>query len=78
MPQEHPSAGGFHVKVHLGKFVPISVRQLIERDPTAPALDKREQDVMVLFLDIEGYTSLRAVLDHAAGHLYPRDGEPGD
>ena len=25
------------VKMHLGKFVPTSVRQLIERDPTAPA-----------------------------------------
>ena len=53
------------VKMHLGKFVPTSVRQLIERDPTAPALDKREQDVTVLFLDIEGYTSLSEALEHA-------------
>src|SRR5262245_17532552 len=53
------------VKMHLGKFVPTSVRQLIEQDPTAPALDKREQDVTVLFLDIEGYTSLSEALDHA-------------
>jgi class 3 adenylate cyclase len=53
-----------HVKTHLGKFVPTSVRQLIERDPTAPALDKREQDVTVLFLDIEGYTSLSEALDY--------------
>ena len=52
------------VKMHLGKFVPTSVRQLIERDPTAPALDKREQDVTVLFLDIEGYTSLSEALEH--------------
>src|SRR4029453_4412951 len=53
-----------HVKMHLGKFVPTSVRQLIERDPTAPALEKREQDVTVLFLDIEGYTSLSEALDY--------------
>jgi class 3 adenylate cyclase len=53
-----------HVKTHLGKFVPTSVRQIIERDPTAPALDKHEQDVTVLFLDIEGYTSLSEALDY--------------
>jgi class 3 adenylate cyclase len=53
-----------HVKTHLGKFVPTSVRQIIERDPTAPALDKHEQDVTVLFLDIEGYTSMSEALDH--------------
>jgi class 3 adenylate cyclase len=53
-----------HVKMHLGKFVPTSVRQLIEIDPTAPALDKREQDVTVLFLDIEGYTSMSEALDY--------------
>ena len=52
-----------HVKMHLDKFVPASVRRLIESDPTAPALDKREQDVTVLFLDIAGYTSLSEALD---------------
>jgi class 3 adenylate cyclase len=52
-----------HIKMHLGKFVPASVRQIVERDPTAPALDKREQDVTVLFLDIAGYTSLSETLD---------------
>ena len=30
----------------------------------APALDKREQDVTVLFLDIAGYTSMSEALDH--------------
>jgi len=52
-----------HVKTHLGKFVPTSVLQIVERDPTAPALDKREQDVTILFLDIAGYTSLSETLD---------------
>lgn len=52
-----------HVKTHLGKFVPAVVRQIVERDPTAPALDKREQDVTVLFLDMAGYTSLSESLE---------------
>lgn len=54
-----------HVKTHLGKFVPTAVRRLIELDPTAPALDKHDQDVTVLFLDIEGYTSMSEALDQA-------------
>jgi class 3 adenylate cyclase len=53
-----------HVKTHMGKFVPASVRRLIELDPTAPALDKHEQDVSVLFLDIAGYASMSQALDH--------------
>jgi class 3 adenylate cyclase len=52
-----------HVKTHLGKFVPTAVRRIIELDPTAPALDKHDQDVTVLFLDIEGYTSMSEALD---------------
>jgi class 3 adenylate cyclase len=52
-----------HMKLHLGKFVPATVRQIVERDPTAPALDKHDQDVTVLFLDIAGYTSLSEMLD---------------
>lgn len=46
------------VKTHLGKFVPESVKRLIEQAPAAPALDKRDRDVTVLFLDIAGYTRL--------------------
>lgn len=47
-------------KTHLGKFVPASVKRLIETAPDAPALDKRDRDVTVLFLDIAGYTRLSA------------------
>lgn len=46
------------VKTHLGKFVPESVKRLIENAPEAPALDKRDRDVSILFLDIAGYTRL--------------------
>jgi class 3 adenylate cyclase len=49
--------------MHLGKFVPATVRQIVEHDPTAPALDKHDQDVTVLFLDMAGYTSLSERLD---------------
>jgi DNA-binding response OmpR family regulator len=43
---------------HLAKFVPQSVKRLIEENPTAPVLEKREQDASVLFVDISGYTAL--------------------
>jgi class 3 adenylate cyclase len=47
-----------NIKTHLGKFVPESVRKIIESTPDAPDLEKREADVSVLFLDIAGYTRL--------------------
>ena len=49
-------------KAHLGKFVPQSVQRLIDANPDAPALEKRERDVTILFLDIEGYTRLTEAL----------------
>ena len=39
-----------------GKFVPQSVQRLVAANPEAPELEKREQDVSVLFVDIRGYT----------------------
>ncbi len=47
---------------HLAKFVPQTVKRLIEENPTAPELEKREQDVSVLFADISGYTRLSEAL----------------
>ena len=41
----------------LNKFVPAAIVQLLEREPSAN-LEKTEQDVTVMFLDIAGYTSL--------------------
>jgi class 3 adenylate cyclase len=47
-----------NVKDQLSKFVPHSVMNLIESNPDHPDLEKREEDVTVLFLDIAGYTRL--------------------
>jgi DNA-binding response OmpR family regulator len=46
------------VQEYLTKFVPQSVKRLIEENPAAPELEKRAQDVSVLFLDISGYSRL--------------------
>jgi class 3 adenylate cyclase len=46
------------VKGELSKFVPEAVTRLLEKNPDARELEKRETDVSVLFLDIEGYTRL--------------------
>jgi class 3 adenylate cyclase len=46
------------VKEHLSRFVPRSVRRLIESAPETPDLEKHERDVTVMFLDIAGYTRL--------------------
>lgn len=46
------------IKANLSKFVPATVCQLIEKSPTGDILEGREQDVSVLFLDIEGYTKI--------------------
>lgn len=46
------------VKSELVKFVPEAVTKLLEKNPNAHELEKREADVSVLFLDVEGYTRL--------------------
>jgi adenylate cyclase len=43
---------------HLSPFVPVSVRSLIEKNPELLNQEKELRDVSVLFLDLEGYTSL--------------------
>ena len=47
-----------NIKNHLDKFVPESVRKIIESSPDAPELEKQPRDVSVLFLDIAGYTRM--------------------
>jgi len=51
-----------NIQDHLAKFVPHSVTRLIVANPEAPELEKREQDVSVLFVDISGYARLSEAL----------------
>jgi class 3 adenylate cyclase/HAMP domain-containing protein len=50
------------VKRGLDRFVPDTVRRIIESNPDAPLLAKESKDLTVLFLDIEGYTHLSETL----------------
>ncbi|MGO9116923.1 MAG: adenylate/guanylate cyclase domain-containing protein, partial [Desulfomonilaceae bacterium] len=43
---------------HLRPFVPSTVQRIVEKDPSAPDLEKKDIDVTVLFLDVAGYTRI--------------------
>ncbi len=43
---------------HLRPFVPATVQKIVEKDPAAPDLEKKDIDVTVLFLDVAGYTRI--------------------
>jgi class 3 adenylate cyclase/HAMP domain-containing protein len=51
------------LKGELSKFVPESVKKLLEQDPSATQLEKKLAEVSVLFLDIAGYTRLSEQLE---------------
>src|SRR5262245_15344749 len=53
------------MREHLAKFVPQAVQRLIETNPQTLVLEKREQDVSVLFLDMSGYSRLSETLSLA-------------
>jgi len=46
------------IKRVLGNFVPETAKDIIEKDPEKALLDKYIRDATVLFLDIEGFTTL--------------------
>jgi len=46
------------IKTNLTKFVPTAVSRMVEKSPTSEFQDAQEQDISVLFLDIEGYTKI--------------------
>jgi adenylate cyclase len=46
------------VSEQYSKFVPEVVKKLVESNPEAPDLEKRDRDVAVLFADITGYVQL--------------------
>ena len=52
-----------NIKTHLGRFVPQSVKRIIESTPEEPNLQKQNLDVSVLFLDLAGYTHLSETLE---------------
>jgi DNA-binding response OmpR family regulator len=43
---------------YLARFVPQSVMRMLEENPEAPQLEKTDQDVSALFVDVSGYTRL--------------------
>lgn len=45
---------------NLSPFVPESVRQLADKDPELLTREKERREITVLFLDLEGYTTLSA------------------
>src|SRR5256712_12180188 len=51
------------LKGELAKFVPDAVKKLLEQNPNATELEKKNVDVSVLFLDIAGYTKLSEQLE---------------
>lgn len=53
------------IKNQLGKFVPSSVKSIIESNPTCPDLEKHDEDVTVLFLDIAGYSRMSEEIEQS-------------
>ena len=51
------------LKGELSKFVPEAVQRLLEQNPNATELEKKNVEVSVLFLDIAGYTKLSEQLE---------------
>jgi class 3 adenylate cyclase len=45
---------------HLSPFVPLSVRNIVEKNPEMSGLEKEKRPATVLFLDLEDYTRLSA------------------
>jgi len=52
-----------NIKTQLSRFVPQSVKRIIERTPENPDLKKQSTDVSVLFLDLAGYTRLSETVE---------------
>jgi class 3 adenylate cyclase len=47
---------------HIRNFVPETVQRIVAKNPDAPALEKRESDVSILFLDVADYTRISETL----------------
>jgi class 3 adenylate cyclase len=51
-----------HILGHLRPFVPETVQRMVEKNPTAPPLEKQDLEVSILFLDVAGYTRISEAL----------------
>jgi signal transduction protein with GAF and PtsI domain len=51
------------VKGQLSKFVPSSVAKLVEQDPDKMGFEKTPMDVSILFIDIQGFSSITESFD---------------
>ncbi len=54
---------------YLARFVPQSVIRQLEQHPDAPALEKSDQDVSAMFVDVSGYTRLSEDLHQTADFM---------
>lgn len=46
------------IQDHLSKFVPSTVKKMIEDNPENPDFEKHDEDVTIVFLDIAGYSKM--------------------
>jgi DNA-binding response OmpR family regulator len=54
---------------YLARFVPQSVIRQLEEHPEAPGLEKTDQDVSAMFVDVSGYTRLSEDLHQTADFM---------
>lgn len=54
---------------YLARFVPQSVIRNLEEHPEAPALERTDQDMSALFVDVSGYTKMSESMRQAADFM---------
>lgn len=57
------------MKAYLAKFLPLSIQHALEEHPEGLELERREQDVSVLFVEISGYDRFNEVPPHRVGDI---------
>jgi len=54
---------------YLARFVPQSVIRMLEENPEAPVLEKTDQDMSAMFVDVSGYTKLSESMRQTADFM---------
>jgi adenylate cyclase len=54
---------------YLARFVPQSVMRQLEENPEAPVLEKTDQDMSAMFVDVSGYTQLSESIRQTADFM---------